>query len=63
MSVDQQFDELAQEMIRKAGQIKCSSGEYAEGLTQMAEELMIAADAARCDEERNSDDDEDLGQG
>jgi hypothetical protein len=56
MSVDQQFDRLANEMISKAGQIRCSPGEYAEGLTQMAEELMIAADAARRDEERNSND-------
>jgi len=46
MAVDEQFDDLATDTIGRASKIKCSMQEYAEGLQQIAEELLTAADAA-----------------
>jgi len=46
MEIDEQFDKIAQETIRKAAEVKCSQQEYAEGLQQIAEELLSVADAA-----------------
>lgn len=52
MHIDEKFNELAQDTIRHAGKVKCSVQEYAEGLQQIAEELLTAADAAAGDVER-----------
>lgn len=60
MSIEDQFDRLAQKMIQEAGKIECSEEEYAEGPHQMAEELLIAANAARDCAKRKSNEDSSL---
>jgi len=49
MSIEDEFNSLAQDVIRKAGKIECSIREYADGLQLIAEEVLTAADAAESD--------------
>jgi hypothetical protein len=45
--LDEQFDRLAQDVIRKANRIQCPIDDYVAGLKQIQEEIQTAIDAAR----------------
>lgn len=52
MSVEDEFDKIAEEAGRRAASVKCSKREYVEGLDTIIEHLALMRDCAQGEIER-----------